>query len=87
MQTLLRQLTRPITLTIIVATVFGASAGQIFAKAGDGNRVVVGNTGGTLSSVIQLNNSLIVFGGGNARTDLADLVGVQRYPGDGISTC
>jgi hypothetical protein len=80
LQSLLRQLTRPITLTIIVATVFGASAGQIFAQAGDGNRVVVGNTGGTLSSVIQLNDILIVFGGGNARTDLADLVGRSTLP-------
>ena len=77
---LLRLLTRPITLTIVVAVLLGASAGQIFAKSGDGTRVVVGNTGGTLSSVIQLNDTLIVFGGGNARTDLADLVGRSTLP-------
>ena len=73
-------ITRPLLLTIAVAALLGASAGQIFAHAGDGTRVVVGNTGGTLSSVIQLNDTLIVFGGGNARSDLADLVGRSTLP-------
>jgi hypothetical protein len=67
-------------LTIIAAILLGATTGELFTHAGEGNSVVVGNTGGTLSSVIQLDNRLIVFGGGNARSDLADLFGRSTVP-------
>lgn len=79
-RSVLHIIVRPLTLTIIAALLLGATTGEIFAHAGEGNRVVVGNTGGTLSSVIQLDNRLIVFGGGNARTDLADLFGRSTLP-------
>ena len=58
----------------------GATSGEVLAGAGSGDRVVVGNTGGTLSAVIQVNGALVVVGGGNARTDLADLVGRSTVP-------
>ena len=53
-QLLRRQLERPITVAIVLAILLGASTGLLFARTGDGDRVVVGNTGGTLSSVISL---------------------------------
>lgn len=79
-RSLLRILVRPTTLTIIVAVLLGATAGQLLASTGENDQVVVGNTGGTLSSIIRLDNALIVFGGGNARSDLADLLGRSTLP-------
>jgi hypothetical protein len=73
-------LVRPITLTVISAILLGATAGQLLAGAGDNDQIVVGNTGGTLSSIIRVDQTLIVFGGGNARSDLADLLGRSTLP-------
>jgi hypothetical protein len=70
----------PLLLTVIAAALIGASGGELVARAGNGDRVAVGNTGGTLSGVIQVDDALIVVGGGNARTDLADLVGRSTVP-------
>lgn len=65
---------------MIVAVLLGATGGQLLASAGDNDQVVVGNTGGALSSIIRVDNALIVFGGGNARSDLADLLGRSTLP-------
>jgi hypothetical protein len=73
-------LIRPTTLTILVAALLGAGSGQLLANAGDNDEVIIGNTGGTLSSIIRVDNALIVFGGGNARSDLADLLGRATLP-------
>jgi hypothetical protein len=75
-----RILIRRTTLTITVAVLLGATAGQLLVSAGDNDQIVVGNTGGTLSSIIRVDNALIVFGGGNARSDLADLLGRSTLP-------
>jgi hypothetical protein len=73
-------LVRPTTLTILVAALLGAGSGQVLANAGDNDDVIIGNTGGTLSSIIRVDHELIVFGGGNARSDLADLLGRATLP-------
>ncbi len=75
-----RFLASPLLITIVVAALVGVTSGEVLAGAGSSDRVVVGNTGGTLSAVIQVNGALIVVGGGNARTDLADLVGRSTVP-------
>jgi hypothetical protein len=79
-QALWSLLVRPVTLTVIVAILLGATTGQLLASAGNDDQVVVGNTGGTLSSIIRVDKELIVFGGGNARSDLADLLGRSTLP-------
>ena len=73
-------LTNPLVITILVASLVGVTSGEVVAGSGGADRVVIGNTGGTLSAVIQVNGSLVVIGGGNARTDLADLVGRSTVP-------
>ncbi|MGA7670518.1 MAG: hypothetical protein WBW04_08850 [Nitrolancea sp.] len=73
-------LSHPLVITILVASLVGVTSGEVVASSGGADRVVIGNTGGTLSIVIRANGSLIVIGGGNARTDLADLVGRSTVP-------
>ena len=70
----------PLFITVFAATLLGTFSGLLLARAGSDDRVVVGNTGGTLSGVVQVNGTIIVVGGGNARTDLADLVGRSTLP-------
>ncbi len=70
----------PITITILVGVLLGLTGGIVAAGAGRSDQVVVGNTGGTLSGVIQVGGATIVVGGGNARSDLADLVGRATLP-------
>ncbi len=71
---------KPLVLTLFIAAVVGGVSGEFIASASAADRVVVGNTGGTLSGVIQVDGRLVVIGGGNARTDLADLVGRSTVP-------
>ncbi len=75
-----RHLLHPLVLTIIVSAMLGGASGDLIATAGSGDRVTIGNTGGTLSGVVQAGGAVIVIGGGNARTDLADLVGRSTVP-------
>ncbi len=75
-----RHLTNPILITILAASLIGVTSGEVLASTGSGDRMVVGNTGGTLSAVIQVKGTVVVIGGGNARTDLADLVGRSTVP-------
>lgn len=70
----------PLLITIIASVLLGGVSGELIAGASDGDRVIVGNTGGTLSGVIVAGGRMIVIGGGNARSDLADLVGRSTVP-------
>ncbi len=75
-----RILRNPLFITIVASILLGTFSGLLLARSGSGDHVVVGNTGGTLSGVVQVNGTTIVVGGGNARTDLADLVGRSTLP-------
>lgn len=70
----------PLFFVVVLAVIVGGTAGEVIARSGTSDEVVVGNTGGTLSAFIRMEGATIVVGGGNARTDLADLVGRSTVP-------
>lgn len=60
--------------------VVGVGLGWFMSSLDDGNRIVIGNSGKTLSAVIQDDGALVVIGGGTSRTDLADIVDRSTLP-------
>lgn len=70
----------PLFFVVVLAVLVGGIAGEVITRAGRSDEVVVGNTGGSLSAFIRADGATIVVGGGNARTDLADLVGRSTVP-------
>ncbi|HET7035076.1 MAG TPA: hypothetical protein VFI42_05280 [Thermomicrobiaceae bacterium] len=65
-----------IALGLATGLLGGLAAGRLAA----GDRITVGNTAGTLSTVIRIDGRLVVVGGGDDRGDLRDLVGRATLP-------
>ena len=65
---------------IALALVGGLFGGLAVGRLDDGDRIMVGNTAGTLSVVIRIDGRLVVVGGGDDRGDLRDLVGRATLP-------
>lgn len=60
--------------------IVGVGLGWFMSSLDDGNRIAIGNTGKTLSTVVRDDGALIIIGGGTSRTDLADLVDRSTLP-------
>lgn len=69
-----------IPIVLLLAVIGGLTAGRVMASRGDDDRLVIGNTAGTLSAVLQLHNTRIAIGGGNSYADLTDFVDRSTLP-------
>jgi hypothetical protein len=65
---------------VLAGLLLGSGLSLIAADAGSDDRIVVGYTGGSLSLFARVDRYQVVIGGGDARTDLADLVGRSTVP-------
>lgn len=71
---------RSLLAIVLVSLLVGSGVGWAAAAHESSDRIVAGQTAGGLSVLIQLNRAQIVFGGGDSRDDLADLVGRSTLP-------
>jgi hypothetical protein len=71
---------RMLVAILALGALFGITVGVVLSQVGTGDQITVGNTAGTLSTVLRLNGALVVLGGGDSRTDLVDLVGRSTLP-------
>ncbi len=68
----------PVGLLLVV--VVGLVVGRVMAGLGSDDRLVIGNTAGTLSAVLQVHDTRIAIGGGNSYADLTDFVDRSTLP-------
>lgn len=69
-----------LVIVIPASVIVGLGLGWLTSTLDRGNRVVVGNTGKTLSMVVRSDDTFVVIGGGTSRTDLADLIDRSTLP-------
>lgn len=69
-----------IPIVLLFAIMSGLAAGRVLASRGDEDQLVIGNTSGTLSAVLQVYDTRIAIGGGNSYADLADFVDRSTLP-------
>ncbi len=65
---------------LVLTVIVGLVAGRAMAGLGSGDRLVIGNTAGTLSAVLQVHDTRIAIGGGNSYADLTDFVDRSTLP-------
>jgi hypothetical protein len=65
---------------VLLAVIVGLVAGRMMAGLGSDDRLVIGNTAGTLSAVLQVHDTRIAIGGGNSYADLTDFVDRSTLP-------
>ena len=69
-------------LVIVVAIVAGGFLAGVASRIDAGERVVIGNTGGTLTTMLELSGARILVGAGPSRSHAADLIGRSTRPWD-----
>lgn len=69
-----------VPLLLLLTVTVGLAAGRVTAALGNDDRLVIGNTSGTLSAVLQVHGTRIAIGGGNSYADLTDFVDRSTLP-------
>jgi hypothetical protein len=81
-QTVQRRLLQPARtiLLAIGAILFGAALATIALQIEPGDRIVVGNTAGSLTAMLELDGARVLVGAGASRSHAADLLGRSTRP-------
>lgn len=69
-----------IPIGLLLAVLVGLAFGRVMAGLGTDDRLVIGNTAGTLSALLQVHDTRIAIGGGDSYADFTDLVDRSTLP-------
>lgn len=73
---------RPTIIVALFALLIGTLLAGLTSRIDPSEQIVVGNTGGTLTTLINLNEARILVGAGPSRSHAADLIGRTTRPWD-----